>query len=258
MMSPTEPTSPMSPAPSSKRKSKTPKGTIKSPSMPDGTKKPAGPSSANPSPTKVSVEPLAQRSKDSGSATDLSPAQVPTGGSSTPADLKPASPVPAGPTVVPSVEAPSGSTSPGKPASGTAATGTITEVASTNDKLKTFVTALKAAGLEKVLSGKGPYTVFAPTDEAFAAVPPEALQDLLKKENQSKLGQLLKYHVVSGNVGSTDIKPGETATLQGNPVDIKVDGAKVMINDANVVEADVPASNGVIHLIDKVILPSAK
>lgn len=152
----------------------------------------------------------------------------------------------------PKTEAPA---APDKASTDTSA-GTVVEVASASSKLKTLTAALKAAGLDTVLSGKGPFTIFAPTDEAFAALPPEAVQELLKPENKARLAQLLTYHVVPGAVESKDLKPGEVATVQGKPITVKLDGSKVMVNDANVIQADIPASNGVIHLIDKVILPA--
>jgi uncharacterized surface protein with fasciclin (FAS1) repeats len=138
----------------------------------------------------------------------------------------------------------------------TAATGkTIVSIASGNKKLKTLTAAIKAAGLEETLAGEGPFTVFAPTDEAFAALPPGTLDALLKPENKEKLAQLLTYHVVSGKVESTTLKSGDVPSLLGKPITVTVKGKKVMINEANVTKADVSASNGVVHLIDKVILP---
>jgi uncharacterized surface protein with fasciclin (FAS1) repeats len=138
----------------------------------------------------------------------------------------------------------------------TAATGkTIVNIASSNKKLKTLTAAIKAAGLEETLSGEGPFTVFAPTDEAFAALPPGTLDTLLKPENKEKLAQLLTYHVVSGKVESTTLKSGDVPSVLGKPITVTVKGKKVMVNEATVTKADVPASNGVIHLIDKVILP---
>lgn len=138
----------------------------------------------------------------------------------------------------------------------TAATGkTIVSIASSNKKLKTLTAAIKAAGLEETLTGEGPFTVFAPTDEAFAALPPGTLDALLKPENKEKLAQLLTYHVVSGKVESATLKSGDVPSLLGKPITVTVKGKKVMVNEAAVTKADVPASNGVIHLIDKVILP---
>jgi uncharacterized surface protein with fasciclin (FAS1) repeats len=129
-------------------------------------------------------------------------------------------------------------------------------LAASNDSFKTLTAALKAAGLTETLSGKGPFTIFAPTDAAFAALPQDALQELLKPENKDILVKILSYHVVPGNVASTDLKSGEVKTVEGGPVNVQVDSAKgVTVNDAKVVQPDIKASNGVIHAIDKVILP---
>jgi uncharacterized surface protein with fasciclin (FAS1) repeats len=138
-----------------------------------------------------------------------------------------------------------------------AATGeTIIGVATGNKQLKTLTAAIKAAGLEETLSGKGPFTVFAPTDKAFAALPPGTVDELLKPENKEKLVQLLTYHVVSGKMDAASLKSGDVPSVQGKPITVKVESKKVMVNEATVTKADVPASNGVIHLIDKVILPA--
>jgi uncharacterized surface protein with fasciclin (FAS1) repeats len=122
----------------------------------------------------------------------------------------------------------------------------------------TLVAAVQAAGLESTLRGAGPFTVFAPTDAAFAALPAGTVEDLLKPENKAKLTAILTYHVLPAEVMSSAIGATATdvATVEGKTV--KVDGTtagKVMINDATVVTADVDASNGVIHVIDKVLLP---
>jgi len=122
---------------------------------------------------------------------------------------------------------------------------------------KTLATALTKAGLVETLQGKGPFTVFAPTDEAFAKLPKETLEGLLKDKDALK--KILLYHVVSGKVKSGDVvKLTEATTVEGSKVQIKVKDGKVMINDAKVTTADVEASNGVIHIIDKVILPPVK
>jgi uncharacterized surface protein with fasciclin (FAS1) repeats len=135
------------------------------------------------------------------------------------------------------------------------ATGTIVEVAASNASFSTLVAAVKAAGLAEVLSGKGPFTVFAPTNEAFAALPKGTLEMLLKPENKAKLQKILTYHVVPGAVLSSSIKPGQVKTVQGKPVTLNTKGNRVKVNEANVVTADIKASNGVIHVIDRVILP---
>lgn len=117
----------------------------------------------------------------------------------------------------------------------------------------TLVKAIQAAGLVDTLKGTGPFTVFAPTDEAFAKLPAGTLDGLLK--DKAALTKVLTYHVVPGKVMAADVKPGEAKTVQGQSVKLSVMGGKVMVDDANVVTADVAASNGVIHVIDKVILP---
>ena len=119
----------------------------------------------------------------------------------------------------------------------------------------TLVAAVQAAGLVDTLKGDGPFTVFAPTDEAFAALPEGTVESLLLPENRDTLVSILTYHVVPGKVMSGDLSNGmEAATVQGAPVAIMTDGG-VTVNGANVVTADVEASNGVIHVIDAVILP---
>ena len=123
-------------------------------------------------------------------------------------------------------------------------------------KFTTLVAAVKAAGLVDTLKGPGPFTVFAPTDEAFAKLPAGALEDLLKPENKAKLRSVLTYHVVLGKVMSRDVVRLESAkTAEGNTIKIKAIDDSVMVNDAHVVKTDIAASNGVIHVIDKVILP---
>lgn len=136
--------------------------------------------------------------------------------------------------------------------------GTIVEVASANTDFSTLVAAIKAAGLVDALNGKGPLTVFAPTNAAFAALPPGALDDLLKPSNKSKLAAILTYHVIPAKIEAAALvgkKLTSPATLQGGS--LQVDGMNaVMINDAKVTTADVKASNGVIHVIDKVLMPA--
>ena len=131
----------------------------------------------------------------------------------------------------------------------------IVELAAGTESLSTLVTAVKAAGLVETLSGDGPFTVFAPTNEAFEALPAGTLESLLKPENKAKLVAVLTYHVVSGKVKSTDLKDGmEAATVQGEKIEADLSYG-VKINDAKVTAADVMATNGVVHIIDKVILP---
>ncbi|MGJ3236342.1 fasciclin domain-containing protein [Marivirga sp.] len=131
----------------------------------------------------------------------------------------------------------------------------IVELAAGTESLSTLVTAVKAAGLVETLSGNGPFTVFAPTNEAFEALPEGTLESLLKPENKDQLVAVLTYHVIGAEVMSSDLKEGQKAkTVQGEEVTISLKyGASV--NGAKVAKADVKASNGVVHVIDKVILP---
>lgn len=121
---------------------------------------------------------------------------------------------------------------------------------------KTLVAAVQAAGLVDTLKGEGPFTVFAPTDEAFAKLPKGTVESLLKPENKAKLVAVLTYHVVPGKVLAKDVvKLSEAKTVQGSSVKITVSGGKVKVDSANVVKTDIETSNGVIHVIDAVILP---
>lgn len=132
----------------------------------------------------------------------------------------------------------------------------IVDVAVGNDDFSTLVAALKAADLVGALQGDGPFTVFAPTNDAFAKLPEETLNELLKPENKADLQAVLTYHVVSGKVDAkTAMGLSEAPSLQGEKIAISLDGGNVMINQAKVVMADVKASNGIIHVIDTVILP---
>jgi uncharacterized surface protein with fasciclin (FAS1) repeats len=133
----------------------------------------------------------------------------------------------------------------------------IVETAVAAGSFKTLATALQAAGLIETLKGKGPFTVFAPTDEAFAKIPKADLDALLK--DKAKLTAVLTYHVVAGKVMAADVvKLTSAKTVQGGSAKVHVMGGKVMIDNANVVKTDIAASNGVIHVIDSVILPPAK
>lgn len=132
----------------------------------------------------------------------------------------------------------------------------IVEIAVSAGNFKTLTTALKAAGLVETLKGKGPFTVFAPTDAAFAKLPAGTVESLLKPANKAKLTAILTYHVVAGNVMAADvIKLSSAKTLNGQSVMIKTVGGKVFINGATVVKADIPATNGSIHVIDTVLMP---
>ncbi len=137
---------------------------------------------------------------------------------------------------------------------------TIVDIAAGNPDFSTLVTAVKAAGLADTLSGAGPFTVFAPTNEAFAKVPADTLQSLLKPENKQQLADILTYHVVSAKVMAADVKPGMVKTVNGADFTVTAEGGSVMITDgqgkqANVIKTDIVASNGVIHVIDAVLLP---
>lgn len=132
----------------------------------------------------------------------------------------------------------------------------IVDTAAGNSDFETLVAAVQAAGLVDTLKGEGPFTVFAPTDDAFAALG-STVDDLLKPENKDKLTAILTYHVVPGKVMSGDLTDDMmAATVQGEDITIDLDNG-AMVNDAKVVTADIETSNGVIHVIDKVILPKA-
>ncbi|MDX1968815.1 MAG: fasciclin domain-containing protein [Planctomycetaceae bacterium] len=132
----------------------------------------------------------------------------------------------------------------------------IVDTAVAAGNFKTLAAALKAAGLIETLKGKGPFTVFAPTDEAFAKLPEGTVESLLKPENKDKLVGILTYHVVAGKVMAADVvKLKEAKTVQGKAAKITVKDGKVMVDGANVVTTDIATSNGVIHVIDAVILP---
>ncbi len=137
-------------------------------------------------------------------------------------------------------------------------TKTIVETAVAAGSFKTLAAALDAAGLVDTLNGKGPFTVFAPTDAAFAKLPKGTVEDLLKSENKEKLQAILKFHVIPGKVGLSDaLKAGKAKTVQGELVTIGFSNGKVRINDASLQTADLEASNGVIHVIESVLLPPA-
>lgn len=152
-----------------------------------------------------------------------------------------------------------GMSTPAKTPKTTAPTGkTIVSIASGNKNFSTLVTALKAADLVETLSAEGPYTVFAPTNAAFAKIPKATLANLLKPENKEQLKKVLTYHVVSGAMTSKMLKSGKVATVEGGNVTVKISGKKVRVNNAKVIMADVKASNGVIHAIDTVLMPPTK
>ena len=141
------------------------------------------------------------------------------------------------------------------PNAATAQDKTIVAVASEAGQFKTLVAAVKAADLVDTLNGPGPFTVFAPTDDAFAKLPAGTVEGLLKPENKDKLKALLTYHVLPGKIMAADAKTMSTKTVNGKEVAVTAAGGKVTVGGANVVKADVAASNGVIHVIDAVLVP---
>ncbi len=135
----------------------------------------------------------------------------------------------------------------------TKATKNIAQMAAENGALSTLAAGLKAAGLTETLAGAGPFTVFAPSDEAFKKLPHGALEALLK--DQAKLKTVLTYHVVKGRLSAKDLKAGDLNTVEGSAVHVKLSGASVEVNGAHVTGADVFATNGVIHMVDAVLMP---
>ncbi|MGJ8723567.1 MAG: fasciclin domain-containing protein [Roseibacillus sp.] len=133
---------------------------------------------------------------------------------------------------------------------------TIVAAAAGNEDFSTLVAAVKAAGLVETLSGEGPFTVFAPTNAAFEKLPEGTVETLLKPENKEKLISILTYHVVAGKVMAADVKTMDVKTVQGTEASVKVADGKVTIDKANVVATDVETGNGVIHVIDTVIMPA--
>jgi uncharacterized surface protein with fasciclin (FAS1) repeats len=135
--------------------------------------------------------------------------------------------------------------------------GTIVEVAVAAGSFTTLAAALGAAGLVDTLSGEGPFTVFAPTDEAFSALPEGLVDALLLEKNHDALVQVLTYHVVAGAVHAADVVAGDVVSLEGSPITVTIADGVVLNGSAHVVTADVAGSNGVIHIIDAVIVPPA-
>ena len=131
----------------------------------------------------------------------------------------------------------------------------IVAVASGAGIFNTLCAAVKAAGLVETLQGAGPFTVFAPTDEAFAKLPAGTVADLLKPENKGKLVAVLTYHVVPGKIMAADVKTMKAKTVNGQSLDVQVTAEGVTVDSAKVVKTDVDASNGVIHVVDAVVLP---
>lgn len=134
----------------------------------------------------------------------------------------------------------------------------IVTIAAGNEDFETLVAAVTAAGLVDTLKGDGPFTLFAPTDEAFAALPAGTIESLLKPENKDQLIAILTYHVVPGNVSAADVvNVNEAKTVQGGSVKVTSNEGGVMIDEARVIATDIAASNGVIHVIDKVMMPAS-
>jgi len=128
----------------------------------------------------------------------------------------------------------------------------LVETAATSGSFKTFLAAVKAAGITEKLKNSGPYTVFAPSDSAFNQLPPGTVDSLMK--DKAKLAEILSHHVIPGKVTVADVKPGKVQTLQGDTVTLKSDNGKVTVDNANVIQSDLMADNGVIHEIDAVVL----
>lgn len=136
-----------------------------------------------------------------------------------------------------------------------AAAKTVVEIAAASPDHTTLVAAVKAAGLAETLSGPGPFTIFAPTNAAFAKLPAGTVESLLKPENKAKLAAILTYHVVPAMALAADVKSGEVPTVNGKKLTLKADGMGVWVDKAKVTATDLVADNGVIHVIDTVILP---
>ncbi|WP_315787424.1 fasciclin domain-containing protein [Fischerella sp. JS2] len=170
-------------------------------------------------------------------------AQTPTENSSSVAEVTPT-------TTAPATQTPTGTTANKNFAE-------LAQAAASQGSFKILTQATKAAGLEEQLTAQGPYTVFAPTDAAFNALPQGTLENLLKPENKQQLVQLLTYHVIPGQVTSSQLTSGDVKTVEGTPVTIDVNSTArtISVNGAKVTQADILASNGVVHVVDKVILP---
>lgn len=133
---------------------------------------------------------------------------------------------------------------------------TVVQNAAASSDHTTLVAAIKAAGLDNTLSGAGPYTVFAPTNAAFEKLPAGTVDNLLKPENKDQLTKILTYHVVPGNVKAADLKDGQMVkTVQGQELKVRINGNNVMIGDATVTNPNIESSNGVIHVVDAVLMP---
>jgi len=188
--------------------------------------------------------------------TSTTPMQMPTSPTS---PVKPTLPgtsaTPTTPANHPAAQTPTSPTTTPRTAT---ANGTIADVAAANSTFKTLVSALNEAELTEVLKGQGPFTVFAPTDAAFNALPAGTVDELMKPENRATLVQLLKYHVVSGDYPSSRLAAGQLPSTEGSPITVTVANGKMKVNNANVLQPDITATNGVIHAIDQVMLPPSR
>ncbi|MCV3217501.1 fasciclin domain-containing protein [Plectonema radiosum NIES-515] len=182
---------------------------------------------------------------------DATPTPTPTPGSTE-------TPPTPGSTETPPTPGSTETPSPTKPSGGSSNTSgkNLVALAEADGSFKTLTKALKAAGLTQILQGKENYTIFAPTDAAFAKLKEGVLDDLLKSENKEVLVKVLTYHLVKGQVLSTDLKSGEVKSVEGGAINVKVDPTTgVTVNEAKVTKADIKGSNGVIHAIDQLIIP---
>ncbi len=190
-------------------------------------------------------------------STKKDPGATSSGATTVAPGAKPATtgkPVSSGKPITTSQDKPAGKpAAPGKTPAATA--GNIVDLASSNKNFSKLVAAVKAAELVEAFSGTGPYTLFAPTDAAFAQLPAGTLEKLLKPENKASLQKVLKYHVISGAVMAADVKTGKVDSAEGSALNIIASKGSVTVGGAKVVKADNVASNGVIHVIDKVLLP---
>ncbi|MBD2203082.1 fasciclin domain-containing protein [Calothrix sp. FACHB-1219] len=212
----------------------------------------------NPRPSIFNEPPYNRGSRTAGAEVTPTSNSTPEPKPSTPATEVPATPATPVTPVTPAtpVTPTPNQTTPGSGSSNNNQDKNLVTLAQSNASFSTLTKALQAAGLTDTLAGKENYTIFAPTDAAFAKLPPDAVRDLLKPENKEVLVKILTYHVVPGKVLSTDLKSGEVKSIEGGAINVKVDPkAGVTVNDAKVTEADITGSNGVIHAIDQVILP---
>ena len=207
--------------------------------------------------TKPSIfnEPLYNRGKKPSVTTPVTKPTQPATEIPTVKPTQPATEIPTVKPTQPATEIPTVKPTPKTPITEIKETRNLIVLAKANGSFKTLIKALIAAGLTDILQGDGPFTIFAPTDAAFAKLPQDAVRDLLRPENKQILRQVLIYHVVSGKVLSSDLKSGELKSLLGDPITVKVNSNGVEVNDAKITKADIQGSNGVIHQIDTLILP---